>query len=38
MSRSIKPTNYSRPAPTPVTYRVEKCANMLVYIPVKESK
>jgi len=38
MSRSIKPTNYSRPAPAPVTYRIEWCGNLQVHVPIKPSK
>lgn len=38
MSRSIRPTNYTRPEPP--TYRIEITGNLVNYIPIKpkESK
>lgn len=38
MSRSVQPPNYSRPAPAPVTHRVELTGGLKNYIPVKESE
>ena len=37
MSRSVQPTNYTRPEPPkPVEYRVEITGNLKNYIPIKE--
>lgn len=36
MSRSVQPTNYTRPEPPkPVEYRVEWCGNLQVHVPIK---